>query len=58
MKLNEKWERICDKMSTAIDDVTDVLEEKVAIGIIIRQCLEIQQRLDEIEEKIDGKSKS
>jgi hypothetical protein len=60
MELNEKWERILQKVLKELADVARGkanIHEAALRFVILRQCLEIQQRLDEIEGKIDAMGK-
>ena len=54
MKLNEKYEKFLDTFEELIDSagVTAELQTVIGVGLILRQVVEIQQKLDELKEEM------
>ena len=56
MELNNKYEIIINKIGQITEAAPPKEKNNVLIGILLRQIIELHQKIDEIEEKLPKKS--
>lgn len=53
MKLTKKYEEMINDMGDLIDQAPRGLENQIGIGLILRQVIELHQRIDDLSEMQD-----